>query len=39
MNKRLEYVDIAKSVGIVLVVSSHSDALDLMWLMMETILL
>lgn len=34
MDKRLEYVDIAKGVGIVLVVCSHSDALDLMWLMM-----
>ncbi len=32
--KRLEYVDIAKGVGIILVVCSHSDALDLMWLMM-----
>lgn len=34
MGLRLEYVDIAKGVGIVLVVCSHSDALDLMWLMM-----
>lgn len=34
MDKRLEYVDIAKGIGIVLVVCSHSDALDLMWLMM-----
>lgn len=34
MVKRLEYVDIAKGIGIVLVVCSHSDALDLMWLMM-----
>ena len=34
MGKRLEYVDIAKGIGIVLVVCSHSDALSLMWLMM-----
>lgn len=34
MIKRLEYVDIAKGIGIVLVVCSHSDALDLMWPMM-----
>ena len=34
MTERLEYVDIAKGVGIVLVVCSHSDALGLMWLMM-----
>lgn len=34
MGNRLEYVDIAKGIGIVLVVCSHSDALDLMWLMM-----
>lgn len=34
MAKRLEYVDIAKGIGIVLVVCSHSDALNLMWLMM-----
>ena len=34
MNKRLDYVDIAKGIGIVLVVCSHSDALGLMWLMM-----
>ena len=34
MGKRLEYVDIAKGIGIVLVVCSHSDALDLMWPMM-----
>ena len=34
MENRLEYVDIAKGVGIMLVVWSHSDALDLMWLMM-----
>lgn len=35
MNSRLEYVDIAKGMGLVLVVCSHSDALDLMWLMMD----
>ena len=34
MRERLEYVDIAKGFGILLVVCSHSDALDLMWLMM-----
>ena len=34
MGKRLEYVDISKGIGIVLVVCSHSDALDLMWLFM-----
>ena len=34
MENRLEYVDIAKGIGIVLVVCSHSDALGLMWLMM-----
>ena len=34
MNGRLEYVDIAKGMGIVLVVCSHSDALGLMWLFM-----
>lgn len=34
MKERLEYVDIAKGIGIVLVVCSHSDALPLMWLMM-----
>lgn len=34
MGKRLQYVDIAKGIGIVLVVCSHSDALSLMWLMM-----
>ena len=34
MKERLEYVDIAKGLGILLVVCSHSDALDLMWLMM-----
>jgi fucose 4-O-acetylase-like acetyltransferase len=32
MNNRLEYVDIAKGIGIVLVICSHSEALDLMWL-------
>lgn len=35
MGKRLEYVDIAKGFGIVLVVCSHSDAFDLMWYMMD----
>lgn len=35
MGNRLEYVDIAKGMGLVLVVCSHSDALDLMWLMMD----
>lgn len=34
MSKRLEYVDIAKGIGIVLVVCSHTDALGLMWLFM-----
>ncbi|MBQ9230496.1 MAG: acyltransferase family protein [Prevotella sp.] len=34
MNSRLEYVDIAKGIGIVLVVCSHSDALGLMWFFM-----
>lgn len=34
MKERLEHVDIAKGIGIVLVVCSHSDALPLMWLMM-----
>ena len=34
MVKRLGYVDIAKGIGIVLVVCSHSDALGLMWLFM-----
>ena len=34
MDNRLEFVDIAKGIGIILVVCSHSDALDLMWLMM-----
>lgn len=34
VENRLEYVDIAKGIGIVLVVCSHSDALGLMWLMM-----
>ena len=34
MGKRLGYVDIAKGIGIVLVVCSHSDALYLMWPMM-----
>lgn len=35
MVKRLEYVDIAKGIGLVLVVCSHSDALDMMWLVMD----
>ena len=35
MDNRLEYVDIAKGFGIVLVVCSHSDAFDLMWYMMD----
>ena len=35
MGKRLEYVDIAKGIGLILVVCSHSDAFDLMWLMMD----
>ena len=35
MNKRLDYVDIAKGIGLILVVCSHSDAFDLMWLMMD----
>jgi fucose 4-O-acetylase-like acetyltransferase len=34
MEKRLDYVDIAKGIGILLVVCSHSDALPLMWLLM-----
>lgn len=34
MSDRIEYVDIAKGFGIILVVCSHSDALDLMWMMM-----
>lgn len=34
MGQRLEYVDIAKGIGMVLVVCSHSDALGLMWLLM-----
>lgn len=34
MKERLEYVDIAKGIGIVLVVCSHTHALDLMWLFM-----
>ena len=37
VQNRLEYVDIAKGIGIVLVVCSHSDALGLMWLMMGNI--
>ena len=35
MSKRLEYVDIAKGIGLILVVCSHSDAFDLMWYMMD----
>ena len=35
MGKRLEYVDIAKGIGLLLVVCSHSDAFDLMWYMMD----
>ena len=35
MGNRLEYVDIAKGFGLVLVVCSHSDAFDLMWYMMD----
>lgn len=34
MGNRLDYVDIAKGIGIVLVVCSHTDALELMWLFM-----
>ena len=34
MKERLEYVDISKGIGIVLVVCSHTHALDLMWLFM-----
>jgi len=35
MGNRLEYVDIAKGIGIILVVCSHSDALNLMWMVMD----
>ena len=35
MKERLEYVDIAKGIALLLVLCSHSDALDLMWLMMD----
>ena len=35
MNKRLDYVDIAKGIGLILVLCSHSDAFDLMWMMMD----
>ena len=35
MGERLEYVDIAKGIGLILVVCSHSDAFDLMWYMMD----
>ncbi len=35
MDKRLDYVDIAKGIGLILVLCSHSDAFDLMWMMMD----
>lgn len=35
MGNRLEYVDIAKGIGLILVLCSHSDAFDLMWMMMD----
>lgn len=35
MNERLDYVDIAKGIGLILVLCSHSDAFDLMWMMMD----
>lgn len=35
MKERLEYVDIAKGIALVLVLCSHSDAFDLMWMMMD----
>lgn len=35
MNNRLDYVDIAKGIGLILVICSHSDAFDLMWMMMD----
>lgn len=35
MSKRLEYVDIAKGIGLILVVCSHSDAFELMWYAMD----
>lgn len=35
MEKRLEYVDIAKGIGLIFVICSHSDAFDLMWYMMD----
>ena len=34
MGNRLDHVDIAKGIGIILVVCSHTDALPLMWLFM-----
>lgn len=35
VENRLEYVDIAKGIGLILVLCSHSDAFDLMWMMMD----
>ena len=35
MGKRLEYVDITKGIALILVLCSHSDAFDLMWMMMD----
>lgn len=35
MKERIEYVDISKGIGLVLVVCSHSHAFDLMWLLMD----
>lgn len=35
MKERLDYVDIAKGIGLILVVCSHSDAFGLMWYMMD----
>lgn len=35
MSNRLEYVDITKGIALILVVCSHSDAFDLMWMMMD----
>lgn len=35
MNQRLDFVDIAKGIGLILVVCSHSDAFGLMWYMMD----
>lgn len=34
MKNRIEYIDIAKGIGIILVVCSHTDALGWMWLFM-----